>query len=174
VGCEIRAAYRLRFDPSEKGGSGAISGTLEGAIICDCPGRPERTCIELSALAPGSGTNPRDEGGVSFNVVDPAGLTTTEIRSMGAFTGLDIGFRTELKLPVACSLVEATLVTFAQAAELEVFNSGGSSAGVAVMTGTQRVAETLTVTGSSIETAVISARADETLLLRLCYEPLPR
>jgi hypothetical protein len=42
------------------------------------------------------------------------------------------------------------------------------------MTGTQNVAETLTVTGSSIETAVISARADESLLIRLCYEPLPR
>lgn len=65
-------------------------------------------------------------------------------------------------------------MTFAQAAELEAFNSDGSSAGVAVMTGTQKVAETLTVAGSSIETAVISARADESLLLRLCYEPLPR
>lgn len=102
VGCEIRAAYRLRFDPSEKGGSGAISGTLEGAVVCDCPGRPERTCIELSALAPGAGANPRVEQGVSFNVLDPAGspLPNSQIRSMGAFTGLDVGFRTELKLPL--------------------------------------------------------------------------
>ena len=38
VGCELRAAYRLRFDPSsDQGGSGGVRGTLEGAIVCACP-----------------------------------------------------------------------------------------------------------------------------------------
>ena len=37
VGCELRAAYRLRFDPSSEGGSGGVRGTLEGAIVCNCP-----------------------------------------------------------------------------------------------------------------------------------------
>jgi hypothetical protein len=174
IGCEVRAAYRLRFDPSEQGGSGAISGTLEGALVCDCPGRPERICVELSAVAPGPHNNPLEEQGVFFTVFDGAGTqpTNSQIRSMGAFTGLDVGFRTEIKLPVVCSSVEATLVTLAQPDQLEAFNTDGSSAGVATMTGTQNVAETLTVTGSAIERAVITARQNESLLLRLCYVPL--
>jgi hypothetical protein len=35
-GCQVRAAYRIRFDPSEKGGSGAVVGTLEGLVLCFC------------------------------------------------------------------------------------------------------------------------------------------
>ena len=42
------------------------------------------------------------------------------------------------------------------------------------MTGAQNVAETLRVTGPSIDRAVITAKQDETLLLRLCFEPIPR
>lgn len=35
-GCQVIAAYRIRFDPSVKGGSGAVLGTLEGVIVCFC------------------------------------------------------------------------------------------------------------------------------------------
>lgn len=35
-GCQVIAAYRLRFDPSRQGGSGAVRGTLEGVIVCPC------------------------------------------------------------------------------------------------------------------------------------------
>jgi hypothetical protein len=174
IGCTIQAAYRLRFDPSTDGGSGAVRGTLEGAIVCDCPDRPPRTCVELAALPPGTGPNPRLEQGVSFEVRDPAGSPTasTQIRTQGAFTGLDVGFSTSIKLPQPCSAVEATLVTFAQPATIEAFNTDGSSAGTATMSGPQNVAETLTVTGASIDSAIVHARQDETLLLRLCFEPL--
>jgi len=37
VGCELRVAYRLSFDHASNGGSGAISGALEGVVLCDCP-----------------------------------------------------------------------------------------------------------------------------------------
>ncbi|HEX8083557.1 MAG TPA: hypothetical protein VF529_04650 [Solirubrobacteraceae bacterium] len=37
LGCRIRCAYRIRFDPSKSGGDGAASGTLEGALVCTCP-----------------------------------------------------------------------------------------------------------------------------------------
>jgi hypothetical protein len=37
VGCELRAAYRLRFESSPEGGSSGVAGTLEGSVICDCP-----------------------------------------------------------------------------------------------------------------------------------------
>jgi hypothetical protein len=174
VGCTIQAAYRLRFDPSSEGGSGAVRGTLEGAIVCDCRDRPPRTCIELSALPAGAGPNPRVEQGVSFEVRDPSGspLAGTEVETQGAFTGLDVGFSTEIKLPQPCSAVEATLVHFARPVTLEAFNSDGTSAGSATMSGPQNAAETLTVTGASIESAIISAPQNEALLLRFCFEPL--
>jgi hypothetical protein len=176
IGCGLQAAYRLRFEPSSEGPSGALAGTLEGALVCDCRREPPRTCIEFSALPPGAGPNPRVEQGGSFTVYDPAGnpIANTQIRTQGAFTGLDVGYRTEVKLPVPCAAVEATLVTRADPAVLEAFNSDGTQAGVATMTGAQDVAETLPVTGTSIDTAVITARQDETLLLRFCFEPLPR
>ncbi len=35
-GCQVFADYRIRFEPSAAGGQGALSGTLEGVIICSC------------------------------------------------------------------------------------------------------------------------------------------
>jgi hypothetical protein len=35
-GCQVIAAYRLKFDPSVKGGSGAVYGVIEGVIVCSC------------------------------------------------------------------------------------------------------------------------------------------
>ena len=34
--CKVVAIYKIRFDPSEGGGSGAVYGTLEGMVICPC------------------------------------------------------------------------------------------------------------------------------------------
>jgi hypothetical protein len=177
LGCGLRAAYRLRFDPSSRGGSGAVTGTLEGAIVCDCRREPSRTtCIDFGALAPGPGANPRLEQGVSFTVRDVAGnpVASTQISTMGAFTRLDIGFQTGIKLPFPCTAVEATLVTRAAPAGLEALNADGTQAGVATMSGAQNVAETLRVTGTSIDNAMISATQDETLLLRFRFEWTPR
>jgi hypothetical protein len=176
IGCTIQAAYRLRFDPSSEGGSGGVRGTLEGAIVCDCPDRPPRTCIELAAMPVGSGANPLVDQGVSFEVLDHTGTPrpTTEIRPMGSFVGLDAGFRIDIKLPQPCSSVEATMVHLAQPCTLEAFDGGGGSVGTDTMSGPQNVAETLTVTGASIESATIVAPQNEALLLRFCFEPLRR
>ena len=35
-GCQVVAAYRIKFDPGTTGGQGAIHGTLEGIILCPC------------------------------------------------------------------------------------------------------------------------------------------
>jgi hypothetical protein len=35
-GCQVMAAYRIKFDPTEKGGSGAVVGTIDGVIVCFC------------------------------------------------------------------------------------------------------------------------------------------
>jgi hypothetical protein len=34
--CKVTAAYRIRFDPTESGGEGAVVGSLEGVILCPC------------------------------------------------------------------------------------------------------------------------------------------
>lgn len=176
VGCTLQAAYRLRFDASSDGGSGGVRGTLEGAIVCDCPDVPPRRCIELADLGSGAGPNPLVDQGVSFTIHDFQGnpIANSLISTVGTFTGLNVDRRTEVKLPVECSAVEATLVRFAHAPTLEAFNSDGTSAGASTMTGPQGVTETLTVSGSAIDHAVITAPADEVWLLRLCFEPLRR
>ena len=35
-GCQVIAAYRIKFDPGATGGQGGVRGTLEGVIICAC------------------------------------------------------------------------------------------------------------------------------------------
>jgi hypothetical protein len=35
-GCQVIGAYRIKFDPSERGGSGAVVGTIDGVIMCWC------------------------------------------------------------------------------------------------------------------------------------------
>ena len=88
-----------------------------------------------------------------------------------AFTGLNVGFTTEIVLPVPCSAVEATLVHLAQPARLEAFEVGGASAGAVTMSVGQNTPEILRITGTAIDRAVITAPQDETLLLRFCFEP---
>lgn len=173
LGCELRAAYRIRFDPSTQGGSGAVQGTLEGAVVCDCPRDSDRICIDFSAMNPGQGPNPRTEQGAQVTVHDHTGapVANTEIQPMGGFVGLDVGFSTEIKLPEPCNAVEATLVHFSQQAQIEAFDSSGASVGVETMTVGQGTPETLTISGSDIERVVITAPQDETLLLRFCFSP---
>ena len=125
-------------------------------------------------MSTGTGPNPRVEQGVGFTVHDFAGTPTadTRITTMGSgFTGLDTGFRTDIVLPAPCSAVEATLVNFSSPATLEAFETGGASAGSQTMTVGQNVPETLRITGTGIDRAVITAPQNETLLLRFCFEP---
>jgi len=38
VGCQVIGTYRFHFDPAKTdGGRGAITGTLEGDVVCACP-----------------------------------------------------------------------------------------------------------------------------------------
>jgi hypothetical protein len=164
IGCTIQAMYRMRFDSATDGGHGAVIGTLEGAIVCDCPST--KTCIDLGTITPGGGQT-ATSGPVTFDV--GAG-NVAQVRPMGAFTGLDVLRAVEITLPSA-SAIEATLVTFAQAAQLEAFDVTGASVGVTKMSGAQGVAETLTLSAPSIVRAVITAPVDETLLLRFCFTP---
>ena len=35
-GCQVIAAYRIKFDSGSAGGSGAVVGTIEGVVVCFC------------------------------------------------------------------------------------------------------------------------------------------
>jgi hypothetical protein len=38
-GCQVIGTYRFHFDPGKsQGGTGAVTGTLEGEVVCACPG----------------------------------------------------------------------------------------------------------------------------------------
>jgi hypothetical protein len=178
AGCELLGTYRLRFEPSREGGAGRIEGTLEVAVICPCGDRPPRQCVDLSAAQQGTGPNPRTEQGVTFTVLDPSGtpLPATENGPQEGFVGLQVAFVTEISLPVPSTAVDTTLVHFldqpGQAPpQLEAFNADGTSAGMVPMSGADRVAQTLSLSGAAITRVVISAPQDETRLLSVCFTP---
>jgi hypothetical protein len=164
IGCTVQAIYKLKFDAAPDGGHGAVEGTLEGAIVCDCPST--KTCIDLSTITPGGGQT-ATSGPVTFDV--GAG-NVAQVRPMGAFTGLDVLRAAEITFP-SSSAIEATLVTFAAAAEVEAFDATGAPVGVAKMSGAQAVAETLTLSAPGMVRAIVTAPVDETLLLRFCFTP---
>lgn len=127
-------------------------------------------CVDFRTESIGAVPNPLAVGGFSFQAFDHAGALWPGfgVKQFGAHTGLDVGFRMEINLRSPCPSVSATLVHFSSPAAMESFNSDGSSAGTAVMSGPQNAAETLTISGSAITRVVITARQDETLLLQFC------
>lgn len=169
-GCAVVGTYRLRFDPSSEGGQGAVRGTLEAVLSCRCQ---VSACVDFQAMQPGSGSNPRDEQGLRLEVFDGSGTPTptTEIRTDGGFTGLHCGFSTRVTFPGGpAQAVQVTLVHLSQPATVQAF-SGGVPGPSATMSGPQGQAETLSLAAPAIDEVVITAPQDETLLLRLCWQP---
>jgi hypothetical protein len=167
IGCELLGTYRLRFDPGKDGGHGAISGALEGALMCRCRGR---TCTDFQMFAVGSYANPLAAGGATYLVRDHTGapMANTEVRTEGGDTGLNCGFQTDVSLPGPASSVETTLVSGAAPATVEAF-SGGAAVASATMTVPSHTVETLMVSAAApIDSVVIHAPNNEVLLLQLC------
>ena len=138
--------------------------------------RPQGTsCIDFRTFPVGPTPNPLIVGTNSFDARDHVGnpWPSPGIKTYGAHTGLDCGFSMKIRLSPPCQTVEVTLVHFSQPASIEGFNTDGSSAGTASMSGPQNVAETLTLSGSAIETIVITAPQNETLLLEICCSDKP-
>lgn len=129
-----------------------------------------RPCVEFTALLPGAGPNPLAASPFHLHVSDHAGapLPATQIVDWGAFTGLNAGWTTEIKLERGCPTVQATLVHFAQPATMEAYNSDGTLAGTTTMTPSQMVEQTLTIDGTDIAYVRIVCPQDETILLGLC------
>jgi Peptidase S7, Flavivirus NS3 serine protease len=130
----------------------------------------ERGCVDFSQLPPGPGPNPVPAPPFFLTVLDYMGmpLPSTDVVSWGAFSGLNAGWTTEIKIDGKCPVVQATLVHFARASTMEAYNADGTLAGTATMTPTQMVAQTLTIQGSAIVFVRIHCPSDETILLSFC------
>jgi hypothetical protein len=166
VGCQVIGTYRLRFDPSREGGSGAVRGTLEGVLVCYC--RPEH-CTDFRTFTVGSHPNPLTVAGISYLVRDHTGavVPTAEVRTDSGHTGLNCAFGLEVALVSPASLVRLTLVHFAAPASVEAY-AGGVVVGSQTMTAAGGTPETLAFTGAGIDRLVVKPPNDETLLLELC------
>jgi hypothetical protein len=163
----VTAAYRIRFDPSEKGGEGAVVGTLEGVVVRYCQNGGD--CVEFSTV--GTDTNPRTVGGLTVQTSDTNGPTAdTEVVTWDSFTGLRMWHHATLGFAQPVSRVEITLVSFAQPAKVTALDASGTAVATATMSVGQKVQETLVLTGAGITSVVVDSPADEMLMPKVCWQ----
>jgi hypothetical protein len=164
LGSAVTAAYRFRFEASEDAKDSPVEGTIEGLLVEAC-GR----CTDLRGFPLGSHASPWVVDGHTVTVFDHTGTTVpAEIRPLGAFTGLDLSYRTEIELAAPASAVDAMLVSFAQPAKVTALDAGGAVVDSQVMPSAGGVPQGMHLTGGSITTLVVEPPSDETLLLELC------
>jgi hypothetical protein len=171
--CRVEAAYRIRFDPTEQGGSGAVSGTLEGSLVCPCA---TSDCVDVGQLPTGMVLpNPVVLGGTQILVFDqtgapvPSNLVLTYFDSGGApFSGLLLVRTAEITLSHTTSAAELTVFSGATPAAFEAVDASGAVVGSAAMTVTH-MAEIVPLAGTSPFTMIrADAPNSEVLLQRIC------
>jgi uncharacterized delta-60 repeat protein len=126
---------RLHADASE---SGAV---LSG--VCLDPRRA--ACLDLSALPPGAGPNPRIVDGVTFEVesADGTPAESTQIVRSDTGDGLEVGQSLEIWLPEGVAAAELALTRSGAPVSVEAFGADGLSLGTAATAGEPRVPERL-------------------------------
>jgi hypothetical protein len=167
VGCQVVAAYRLRFDPSAGFGDTGIEGTIEGLVACSCDGRGG--CLDLTALPAAAHPNPWTIGGWELHVFDHGGApaATADVVTWGGSTGLNAGFETRITLAAPATGVDLTAVHFASPATVKALDGAGGTVDSATMT-VAGSPETLHLNGAGIVTLVVTPPQDETLILEIC------
>jgi len=165
TGAQVFAAYRLRFDPGEDGGQGAVTGTIEGLVVRTCR---DRQCVTFDVV--GQDVNPRLIGDLSVETRDLSGPTAmTSVVTWGSTTGLHLWHSSTLTFARPVSRVELTLVQFAVPATATAFDAGGAVVATAAMTAPQRVPETLKLSAPGIASIVVDSPQDEVLMPRVCW-----
>ena len=166
VGAQVTAAYRLAFDPTEKGGEGALVGTLEGLVVRNCA--PSIECVSFATVD--VGPNPRTVGEITVETRDLNGPTAqTAVVTWGATTGLHLWFSSTISFAQPVSRVELTLVRFAAPPTATAFDGAGTAVASATMSVGQQIPETLVLTGVGITSVVVDSPSDEVLLTRVCW-----
>jgi hypothetical protein len=122
-------------------------------------------CVDLSTL-----TDP---------VANPLVLTGTNggtatfktsnnrVRTANGSTGLDCDHKLEIDFPTASQLT-FKLLTTAQPATIDAFDSGGTLVKSGAQASPQHVVSTVPITGSGMVRAVVQSPADEVVLIEFC------
>jgi hypothetical protein len=166
VGAQITAAYRLAFDAGERGGEGALQGTIEGLVVRNCA--PSKECVTFAVV--GVDVNPRTLGQITVETRDLNGPTPqTAVVTWGTTTGLHLWFSSTISFAQPVARVEVTLVRFALPATVTAFDAGGSVVATVTMTAAQKVPETLVLSGTGITSVVVDSPNDEVLMPQVCW-----
>lgn len=135
-------------------------------------GRP-KNCIDFRTAQVRRCPNPRVEQGVTFEGRDRQGrrVSWSEVKTKDGFTGLDCGFKLEIRLEQPSSSVQLSLVHFAVPAKIEVFGPTGERVETAGMSVPKGQAETFSFKGKNISRLSVDAPLGETLLPEFCFDP---
>jgi hypothetical protein len=167
VGAQVVAAYRMNFDPSEDGGEGAVTGTVEGLVVRPC--KRVQDCVEFATVD--TDTNPRSAGAFTIETRDLNGPTAdTQVVDWGGLTGLHLWHSSTLTFAPPVQAVDITLITFAQPATATALDAAKAPLSTATMTAPQRVPETLHLSGPGIAFVEVDSPADEVLMPKVCWE----
>jgi CBS domain-containing protein len=114
--------------------------------------------------------NPWAVGGHQFSVLDHTGTltATADVTTIGSFTGLLTEYETRIALSAPATTVEIRLVHFSTPATVTAFDGAGALVDTATMSVSGGMPETLQLTGAAIESLIVEAPQNETLLLELC------
>ena len=166
TGAQVTAAYRFAFDAGERGGEGALQGTVEGLVVRNC--RPSKACVSFGVA--GVDVNPRTVGQVTVETRDSTGPTAqTSVVTWGTTTGLHLWFSSTISFAQPVSRVEVTLVQFASPATATAFDGAGAVVATVTMTAGQQVPETLVLSGFGITSVVVNSPNDEVLMPQVCW-----
>ena len=170
VGCEVTAAYRLRFDPSKGFQSTATQGTVEGLVVTPCGRGDERGCLDFTTFPAADHANPWAIAGYEFEVFrfDGTPAATARVVDFGpGRRGLNADYQTRITLPTTVSSVSITLIHFSTPATVRALNSAGVVVDSAVMT-VDAIPQTLTLSGPGITHLIVTAPQNETLIQEIC------
>jgi len=130
-------------------------------------------CVELGRL---QASNIDSVDGAELTAFDATGARRphVKLRIVGKIQGADCVNHLEIALPSACRRVLLTLVHFSKPSRLLARAADGSVVASASTSAPAGQAETITLAGRHITRVAVVAPADETLLVRLCWELEPR
>jgi hypothetical protein len=167
VGCTVTASYRFRFDASEEAQDTALAGTIEGVVVAACS---KLDCLQLSGFPTMAHTNPWTVSGHTFQVLDHTGspTATADVVTWGGVTGLNASFQTRISLAAPVTAVDITLAHFSTPATVTALDGAGNTVDTDTMSVAGGTPQTLHLDGGLIESLVVDAPANETLILELC------
>ena len=165
TGALVTAVYRFEADLSPGADTVPVVGTVEGAIVQECPGTED--CLDLALLQ--DGVNPRVEQGHRIEVSDLNGLRpSTEIRTWGIVAGLHLWHHTTIDLASPADEVRLTIGRFAAPGTVTAFDAGGGRLTQVAITGPQNMPIEVVVAAAGIARLEIDCQQDEHLLVKLC------